>query len=371
MKKIVSIILAALLCLPALVACDNQESTGQTSDEVVLRVDLHGWTPDISDVPTADNPNPYVAPQRIADAFMDQNPNIKIEWVRNKNTGTKEEVMNWFNTQITLETCPAIAFSWGTEYQNMDWYYDLTDIIEQPNEYEEGQPVWKSCFEDYLWKDNTIADLNGRVVAIPIALYPGPASAVYYNEELFEQAGYKQNDTFMEPRTWEEYANMVSNFKTLMESGEMEASSPQYEPDFYPAMTSATRIQFNSWVLQFNVGPSYLDAMLDQIDDSVYDILDMVRDRAGIARVARGQSKDEMIETIRNERKWEFAFEGLRYFDIRRWGIADQVINGITSDEKYDFGSHKVFVSGRDELWPIPQDAIDANPNLLPNNPGY
>lgn len=111
--------------------------------------------------------------------------------------------------------------------------------------------------------------------------------------------------------------------------------------------------------------------MLDQIDDSVYDILDMVRDRAGIARVARGQSKDEMIETIRNERKWEFAFEGLRYFDIRRWGIADQVINGITSDEKYDFGSHKVFVSGRDELWPIPQDAIDANPNLLPNNPGY
>lgn len=111
--------------------------------------------------------------------------------------------------------------------------------------------------------------------------------------------------------------------------------------------------------------------MLNQIDESVYEVLDMVRDRAGIARVSRGQSQAEMIKTIQNERKWEFAFEGLRYFDILRWGIADEVINGITSDEIYDFGSHKVFVAGKNELWPIPQNAIDANPNLLPNNPGY
>ena len=111
--------------------------------------------------------------------------------------------------------------------------------------------------------------------------------------------------------------------------------------------------------------------MLGQIDESVYKVLDMVRDRAGIARVARGLSKSEMIKIIQDERKWEFAFEGLRYFDIRRWGIADQVINKITSDEKYDFGSHKLFLKGKHELWPIPQSAIDSNPNLLPNNPGY
>lgn len=111
--------------------------------------------------------------------------------------------------------------------------------------------------------------------------------------------------------------------------------------------------------------------MLSQIDDSVYDILDRVRERAGIARVKRGQSQTEMMQTIQNERKWEFAFEGLRYFDIRRWGIADQVINGITSDEVYDFGSHKKFVAPANYLWPLPQSAVDANPNLLPNNEGY
>lgn len=111
--------------------------------------------------------------------------------------------------------------------------------------------------------------------------------------------------------------------------------------------------------------------MLNQIDNSVYEILDMVRDRAGIARVKRGQSQAEMMKTIQNERAWEFAFEGLRYFDIRRWGIAEEVINAVASDEKYDFGSHKLFVAPANYLWPIPQSAIDVNPNLLPNNPGY
>lgn len=110
---------------------------------------------------------------------------------------------------------------------------------------------------------------------------------------------------------------------------------------------------------------------LNQIDESVYNILDRVRDRAGIAHVKRGQSQTEMQKTIQEERKWEFAYEGLRYFDIRRWGIAEEVINGITSDEKYDLGSKKIFTAPAHYLWPLPQKAIDVNPNLLPNNPGY
>lgn len=63
-----------------------------------------------------------------------------------------------------------------------------------------------------------------------------------------------------------------------------------------------------------------------------------------------------MMKIIQDERKWEFAFEGLRYFDIRRWGIAADVINSITSDELYNFGSHKVFVAPANYLWPLPQE---------------
>ena len=43
-----------------------------------------------------------------------------------------------------------------------------------------------------------------------------------------------------------------------------------------------------------------------------------------------GKTQSEMRSVIRKERKYELAFEGLRFFDIRRWGIAHQVMNGTS-----------------------------------------
>src|SRR5690606_15912546 len=36
----------------------------------------------------------------------------------------------------------------------------------------------------------------------------------------------------------------------------------------------------------------------------------------------------EMRSIVRKERKYELALEGFRFFDIRRWSIAEQVMNG-------------------------------------------
>lgn len=112
---------------------------------------------------------------------------------------------------------------------------------------------------------------------------------------------------------------------------------------------------------------------LAQVDASVYTILNKVRERAGIDPLQAGLSQNNMRETIRLERKLEFAFEGLRYFDIRRWGIAEVVINSITSDDPdnggFNFGTKKLFRPAN-YLWPIPQNALDVNPNLTQNE-GY
>ncbi len=113
---------------------------------------------------------------------------------------------------------------------------------------------------------------------------------------------------------------------------------------------------------------------LNQLDNSVYDIVNMVRARAGIAPIAYGLGQSELREILRLERKLEFAFEGIRYFDIRRWRIAEEVFAAINSDDPanggYNFGSQKKFLPSN-YLWPIPQTAIDVNPNLAPNNTGY
>lgn len=65
-----------------------------------------------------------------------------------------------------------------------------------------------------------------------------------------------------------------------------------------------------------------------------YDLLVAIRKRAGIKAGAdnlyglkAGQSKDELLKTILNERRIELAFEGKRYDDLRRHKLFDQ-LNG-------------------------------------------
>lgn len=59
-------------------------------------------------------------------------------------------------------------------------------------------------------------------------------------------------------------------------------------------------------------------------------------------------------ETIHNERRVELAFEGLRYYDIKRWKIAKQVLNGFK-----DPGNVVRKFEDRFYLWPIPQTEVD------------
>lgn len=109
--------------------------------------------------------------------------------------------------------------------------------------------------------------------------------------------------------------------------------------------------------------------------DSVYDAVDQVRQRAGMPKLDRSiyDDQDKLREAIRNERRVEFAGEGLRYYDILRWKIAEKVLN----KEVYSFEipgvltkrdiEARVFEAPKDYVWPIPQSAIDAAKNLKQN----
>ncbi len=53
----------------------------------------------------------------------------------------------------------------------------------------------------------------------------------------------------------------------------------------------------------------------------VYNAVELVRKRAGLQpyQLAAGLTKDQMREAIRAERRVELAFEGHRFWDVRRW----------------------------------------------------
>jgi len=118
---------------------------------------------------------------------------------------------------------------------------------------------------------------------------------------------------------------------------------------------------------------------LDQIDATVFKAINDVRQRADVnlPPIAGPKLKEEMREIVRHERMVELAFEGQRYFDIRRWGIAQEVMNAPILGMTYPDNSGNLvtindptlrkFDPDRDYLWPIPQKEINLNKNLNQN----
>lgn len=83
-------------------------------------------------------------------------------------------------------------------------------------------------------------------------------------------------------------------------------------------------------------------------------------------------SQEEARKAVRLEHRLEFATEGLRYFQLRRWGIAEEVLNSyIQEDSEFrSFMRGASYDSESDDYWPLPQDQLDIQPSLK-QDPAY
>ena len=121
---------------------------------------------------------------------------------------------------------------------------------------------------------------------------------------------------------------------------------------------------------------------LNQMNSTVWDqTIKALRTRAGFtdgAALAYNSSLGQtgLREVIRNERRTEFGMEGLRIFDIRRWKIAEDVLNGYAHGAQFGVSSVdngylrvnlRTFDPDKHYLWPIPRDERLINPNLSQN----
>jgi starch-binding outer membrane protein, SusD/RagB family len=144
----------------------------------------------------------------------------------------------------------------------------------------------------------------------------------------------------------------------------------------------------------------YAEAKIEanNIDNSVYDAINRVRRRAQMPDLPGGLTQAQLRKALRYERKVELANDGLRWYDLRRWGIANTVMNGnlylnrdakpwtkdvlvgfddsytplynATEAGKYFTTQQVVYQVNKDELWPVPKSEMDANKNLV-QNPSY
>jgi hypothetical protein len=129
---------------------------------------------------------------------------------------------------------------------------------------------------------------------------------------------------------------------------------------------------------------NYAEAQNEAVgpDGTVYSAINLIRQRVNQPGLPAGLSQTQMRDAIRKERQVELAFEEHRFYDVRRWRIADVTENvpayGIdvtTSGGTYVY-TRKVALSGRafaaKHYWlPIPRTEIQASNNQIAQNTGY
>jgi len=98
-----------------------------------------------------------------------------------------------------------------------------------------------------------------------------------------------------------------------------------------------------------------------------YKQLNAVRTRAAATEAPAGMTQEQFRSFVIAERAREFALEGVRRFDLMRWGIYLQVMNKISAGQN---NISKVR-SLRNLLLPIPQAELNSNPMITENNPGW
>ncbi|PZX52647.1 RagB/SusD family nutrient uptake outer membrane protein [Algoriphagus chordae] len=142
---------------------------------------------------------------------------------------------------------------------------------------------------------------------------------------------------------------------------------------------------------------------MNELDETVYQVLNDIRGRESVQMpiIASGKTQDELRNIVRKERRTELGIEGFRYFDIRRWRIAENVIPGPVRGRVNRYGAGgwlntpptidpmgtpnydnisnademvvietRAFNPARDYLWPIPRIELETN-TALTQNPGY
>lgn len=267
-----------------------------------------------------------------------------------------------YGTSILLS---CLGFTWGG-YHHYSPYNELVESFECID----GKPITESPLyqvdSPYANRDPRLLKsifVNGVTVFKGTKFVSSPdSSATKYPDQLTR-------------RPWSGY--MVKKFCDEGYSGEVRL----YGGDF--PMIRYAEVLLSYLEANIEANTPITQALLDQT-------INKVRGRAEIGMPPVTETDPAKLTVIlRRERRVEFAWEGLRLFDLFRWHTAHIYLRGKVHGMKlcttaqapaytrFPVDSHgyytceeTFFRENVDYLWPIPQSERDVNPNLT-QNPGY
>lgn len=249
--KVSAVALAALVALSAFSGCNKKspssENTSKTQAKTItLKVSLGSNTPSEDQVVSPQNPNVFSSTYRIAEEYVKKNPNVVIEWDRTINYTSKDAWSQYLTTLIASGRAPDIVYGWNGDMIYKNWYMDLTDEFERPNPYIQGNQKWKETMPVYIFSE--ITDTKGRILGVPVTVFPGTATAYFYNKDIFKKLNMSP------PKSWSDLKECVKK-----------ATAAGYV-GFGTNSNANIRQLGNNWDIQFTLGPSYGMKMKSSLD---------------------------------------------------------------------------------------------------------
>ncbi|MGQ8338258.1 RagB/SusD family nutrient uptake outer membrane protein [Sunxiuqinia sp. A32] len=231
--------------------------------------------------------------------------------------------------------------------------------------------------------------LDGKAIDDPTSAYSYDFSNMYQNRDPRLEKTILHNGSDWLNTTLETYLDGASNPTGATQKTKTSYYMRKFMGNFEKA-TNYSDVSHN-WI-SFRYAEVLLNYAEAQNEyggpsDDVYQVIKDIRARAGIEAgddgmygLNAGMTKEEMREAIHNERRIEMAFEEQRFWDIRRWKVADEVfaqpINGlivINSAGVMNANLVPVLTTSfaeRQYLYPIPYSEVIKNGNMV-QNPGW
>jgi len=194
-------------------------------------------------------------------------------------------------------------------------------------------------FNEFQKEKTTTSDFDPRMYATLAWNYPG---SVFYQRPFSSFAlvfGYQ---------------SMYKKYQNYTQTNELTGSSGAAD---YTSSNNERALRYSDVLLML------AEAFTMQGNTaSAYPYVDAIRHRAQLASLPAGYGKDQLMDEIRHQRMIEFAREGLRFYDLKRWGLLK---TEITNSDKI---GRQFYVAKKFDLFPIPQAEIESNPAMKQND---
>ncbi|PSL25399.1 RagB/SusD family nutrient uptake outer membrane protein [Chitinophaga ginsengisoli] len=193
-------------------------------------------------------------------------------------------------------------------------------------------------FNEFQKEKTTTGGLDPRMYATLMWNYPG---ATFYNKPFTDfslQFGYKS--------MFKKYQNYTQNNELTGSNGGSYTSSINEK-----ALRYADVLLLLSEAVTMQSRPA-----------DAYPYITMIRNRAQLPALTTGLNDTQMMAEIRHQRMLEFAREGQRFYDLKRWGLLQQELNNSDKVGK------QFYVVNKHDYFPIPQDEINANSKAEQNS---